>query len=102
VDDDRRKHSRFELQELAYISSGGACWSCTLVNLSTEGAAIELADPTVVPDRFVLMIARDRRMFNCRFAWSQHNRIGISFEVDGALPKNTSVQPRKADEPLPG
>jgi hypothetical protein len=72
------------------------------VNLSSEGAAIELADPTVVPDRFVLMIARNRRTFNCRFAWSQHNRIGISFEADGALPKTAGLQPRRADEPLPG
>lgn len=100
--DDRRKHSRDYLEEPAYISSGGACWSCIVLNLSTEGAAIELADPTVVPDRFVLMIARDRRTFNCRFAWSQHNRIGVSFEAGSALPKNSGVQPRKADERLPG
>jgi hypothetical protein len=100
--DDRRKHSRYELEEPAYISSGGACWSCIVVNLSTEGAAIELADPTVVPDRFVLMIARDRRTFNCRFAWSQQNRIGISFEADGTQSKNTSVRPHRAGEPLPG
>jgi hypothetical protein len=100
--DDRRKHSRYELEEPAYISSGGACWSCIVLNLSPDGAAIQLADPTVVPDKFVLMIARDRRTFNCRFAWSQHNRIGVSFEANNALPKNPGVQPRKADEPLPG
>jgi hypothetical protein len=99
---DRRKHARADLEEPAYISSGGACWSCVIVNLSTDGAAVELADPTVVPDRFVLMIARDRRTFNCRLAWSQHNRIGISFEAAGAVPNNTRVQPRKAEEPLPG
>jgi hypothetical protein len=83
--DDRRKHLRIDLREHAYISSGGASWSCTVVNVSAEGAAIELPDPTVVPDRFLLMIAKDRRLFKCRFAWAQQNRIGVSFEPDGAM-----------------
>lgn len=80
--DDKRKQLRNGLEEPAYISSGGGCWGCTIVNLSAEGAAIEVADPSVVPDRFLLMIVRDRRMFNCRFAWAQHNRIGASFEPE--------------------
>jgi hypothetical protein len=87
--DDRRKHPRAGLEEPAYISSNGASWSCTVVNLSPEGAAIDVTDPSVVPDRFLLMMAGDRRMFKCRFAWVQHNRVGVSFEPDAAVAAKT-------------
>jgi hypothetical protein len=90
--EDRRKHQRTDLEEPGYISSGGACWSCTVINVSAEGAAIELADPTLVPDRFLVMILRDRRVFNCRLAWTQHHRIGVTFEPSPAVP---------AEEPHP-
>jgi hypothetical protein len=87
--EDRRKHPRAELEEPAYISSSGASWSCTVVNLAPEGAAIDVADPSVLPDRFLLMMAKDRRMFKCRFAWAQHNRVGVSFEPDAAVAATT-------------
>src|SRR3954454_20135780 len=67
--EDRRKHLRMGLGEPGYISSGGACWCCNVINISAEGAAIELADPSLAPDRFLLMILKDRRLFSCRLAW---------------------------------
>jgi PilZ domain len=73
-------HLRTGLGEPGYISSGGACWCCTVINTSAEGAAIELADPTLVPNRFLLMILKNRRVFNCRLAWAQQDRIGVTFE----------------------
>ena len=39
------------------------------------------------------MIASDRRTFNCRFAWSQHNRIGVSFESEGIAPNKAAGHP---------
>jgi hypothetical protein len=89
--DDRRKHPRTDLAEPAYISSNGASWGCTVLNLSTEGAAIEVTDPSLVPDRFLLMMASDRRMFKCRFAWAQHNRVGVSFEPDHTVAAKPAV-----------
>jgi hypothetical protein len=80
--DDRRKHPRIELDEPAYITSNGASWGCIVRNLAPEGAAIDVTDPSLVPDRFLLVLARDRRMFRCRFSWAQHNRVGVSFEPD--------------------
>jgi PilZ domain len=96
--DVRRSYSRTDLHEPAYISSAGASWSCTVVNLSEEGAAIELPDPTLVPARFVLMIARDRRTFACRFAWMKQNRIGVSFELPVAAEANAPLQADAAAE----
>ena len=83
--DDRRKQPRTELGEPAYICSNGASWSCTVVNLSPIGAAIDVTDLSLVPDHFILMMASDRRIFKCRFAWAQHNRIGVSFEPGAAV-----------------
>jgi hypothetical protein len=94
--EDRRKHPRTEFEEPAYISSCGASWNCIVVNLAPEGAAIDVADPSVIPDRFLLMMAKDRRMFKCRFAWAQHNRIGVSFEPD-ATPPAAAESPLKIE-----
>jgi hypothetical protein len=88
----RRRHLRFELREPAYIACGGASWKCTVVNMSAEGAAIEVLDPAVIPGRFLLMIAKDRRLFHCRLAWTQQNRVGASFEPDVAGTSETGDQ----------
>jgi hypothetical protein len=68
------------------------------VNLSAEGAAIELPDPTLVPPRFLLMIARDRRTFDCRFAWVKQNRIGVSFVLPVAASVEAVLQAAAVDE----
>jgi hypothetical protein len=76
---ERRKHSRTDMNEPAYVSSGGSVMGCVVRNMSAEGAAIEVDNPAFVPSRFRLVMASDRSVRDCEVMWIQDNRIGIAF-----------------------
>lgn len=59
--EERRKHQRTEVNQPGYVSSGGSVMSCTVRNISPEGAAIDVDNPAFVPERFRLVIARMAR-----------------------------------------
>ena len=78
--EERRKAPRTDVDEPAYVASHGASTRCRVVNISADGAAIEVPDPLFIPDRFQLMTERDRVVRNCRVVWTRQNRIGVIFE----------------------
>jgi len=77
--EERRKHPRTEIDEPAYVSSGGSVMCCRVRNISAEGAAIDVENPAFVPQRFRLVMANDSSVRECRVAWIQNNRIGLTF-----------------------
>jgi hypothetical protein len=77
--EEKRKHPRTEIDEPAYVSSGGSVMSCTVRNISAEGAAIDVENPAFVPSSFRLVMANNSSVRECRVAWIQRNRIGLSF-----------------------
>lgn len=77
--EEKRKHPRVEIEEPAYVSSGGSVMSCVVRNISPEGAAIDIENPAFVPQRFRLVVARDSSVHECRIAWIRQKRIGITF-----------------------
>jgi len=77
--EEKRKHQRTEIDEPAYVSSGGSVMSCTVRNISPEGAAIDVENPAFVPQTFRLVMADDSTVYECRIAWIQKNRIGLTF-----------------------
>jgi hypothetical protein len=78
--EEKRKYPRTEIDEPAFVSSGGSVMSCMVRNISAEGAAIDVDNPAFVPKRFRLVMARDRSVVHeCRIAWIQKNRIGLTF-----------------------
>ena len=77
--EERRKYARAEIDEPAFVSSGGSVMRCTVRNISPEGAAIDVDEPAFVPARFRLVMANDSSVRECRVAWIQKNRIGVSF-----------------------
>jgi hypothetical protein len=78
--DERRKHPRAEIDEAAFISVGGSSTSCRVRNISIDGAATEVPNPSYIPDRFQLMTDRDRVIRSCRTIWISGNKIGVAFE----------------------
>jgi hypothetical protein len=76
---EKRKHPRTEVNEPAFVSSGGSVMRCTVLNISAEGAAIEVENPAFVPPRFRLVMANDSSVRDCSIAWIQQNRIGVTF-----------------------
>ena len=78
--EERRKFPRTELNEPAFVSSGGSVMRCTVLNISAEGCAIEVREPAFVPQRFRLVMANDSSIVReCQIAWIQQNRIGLTF-----------------------
>jgi PilZ domain len=77
--EEKRKHPRTEINEPAYVSSGGSVMSCMVRNISLEGAAIDVENPAFVPPHFRLVLANDSTVYECRIAWIQKNRIGVTF-----------------------
>ena len=85
--EEKRKNQRTEINEPAYVSSGGSVMSCVVRNISPEGAAIDIENPAFVPQRFRLVIARDSSVRDCEIVWIQQKRIGVAFV---ATPQNPS------------
>jgi hypothetical protein len=77
--EEKRKHPRTEINEPAYVSSGGSVMSCTVRNISAEGAAIDVDNPAFVPSRFRLVLANGSSVHECSIAWIQQKRIGVMF-----------------------
>jgi hypothetical protein len=78
--EEKRKHPRTEIDEPAYVSSGGSVMRCVVRNISPEGAAIDVENPAFVPQRFRLVMAKDSSIVHeCRIAWIKQNRIGLTF-----------------------
>jgi hypothetical protein len=77
--EEKRKYPRTEINEPAYVSSGGSVMSCVVRNISPEGAAIDVENPAFVPAQFRLVIARDSSIHDCKIAWIRRNRIGVTF-----------------------
>jgi PilZ domain len=91
--EERRKHPRTEINQPAYVSSAGSVMSCVVCNISAEGAAIEVENPAFVPAQFRLVMVSDKSVHECRVAWIQRNRIGVTF---AAAPQ----QPQRQDKKL--
>ncbi len=89
--EERRKHPRTEINEPAYVSSGGSVISCVVVNISADGAAIDVPNPAFVPPHFRLVMARDSSVRECSIAWIQKNRIGVSFVALPQAPGHRGV-----------
>jgi hypothetical protein len=87
--EEKRKHPRTEIEEAAYVSSGGSVMSCVVRNISPEGAAIDVDNPAFIPPRFRLVIAKDSSVYECKTIWIQQNRIGVAF---AALPQDQRHQ----------
>ena len=78
--EEKRKYPRTEIDEAGFVSSGGSVMSCMIRNISPDGAAIDVDNPAFVPQRFRLVMASDRSVVHdCRVAWIQNNRIGLTF-----------------------
>jgi hypothetical protein len=78
--EERRKHQRVEVDEAAYIYGDGSSTRCRVRNVSPEGAAIDVPNPSVLPDRFKLTTEKDRVTRDCRVIWIIQNRVGVAFE----------------------
>jgi PilZ domain len=62
------------------IMFGGSTIDCTVRNVSGTGAALEVASPLYIPDRFTLVVQTDQLRRSCHVVWRQERRIGVAFD----------------------
>ena len=62
------------------IGSGGGGIDCIVRNISETGAALEVATPLFIPDRFTLFVPSDQFKRGCHIVWRKEKRIGIAFD----------------------
>jgi hypothetical protein len=59
---------------------GGGAIDCTVRNLSSTGARLDVASPLGLPESFSLLIDADHFMRRCRAVWVSERQIGIAFD----------------------
>jgi PilZ domain len=74
-----RVAQRFRVKKTAQIEHGGNKIDCTLYDLSTTGAAIEVANSTIIPENFTLVVPDDGLKLLCRIVRRSTFRIGVAF-----------------------
>jgi PilZ domain len=75
-----RAAPRYRVSKPAQIEHGGRKITCTLRDLSTTGAALEVPDPAVIPAKFTLVVPEDGLKLTCRVVRRIGFRIGVVFE----------------------
>ena len=72
---------RYRVSKAAQIEFGGDKTPCTIRDLSTTGAALELSDlNATIPHAFTLIIPEDKLKLGCRVVWRKAFRMGVAFD----------------------
>ena len=72
------RHRVLKRGTLAFNGGGGL--DCTVRNISSNGARIDLASPVGVPESFTLVIEADQFMRRCHAVWSSEQRMCVAFD----------------------
>ena len=79
---DNRRARRRPLRYSAWMAlDSDQLHGCVLADISDSGARLDVEDPTILPDRFMLMLSGTgsaRR--SCRLIWRSPNQVGVAFE----------------------
>jgi PilZ domain len=77
---EKRSAPRHKVLKGGTVAFGGTGLECTVRNLSSQGAALDLASPARLPQSFVLMIEADQFIRRCRPVWRSDKRVGVAFD----------------------
>jgi hypothetical protein len=77
---EKRRSPRLRTIKGGSIMFGGATTvDCIIRNMSETGAALEVENPTVMPDVFTLLIRPEIIKRSCQVVWRTERRIGVRF-----------------------
>jgi hypothetical protein len=77
---EKRAVPRHKVLKGGTIAFDGNGLACTVRNLSSKGAAVDLASMASLPPSFMLVIERDQFIRRCHPVWSNDRRIGVAFD----------------------
>jgi hypothetical protein len=75
-----RCDTRHRVLKAGTIEFGGGAIDCTLRNLSSTGAALEVVSQTGIPANFTLAVPGDGLLLPCHAVWRKAYRIGVGFD----------------------
>lgn len=76
--EEKRTSPRHRVLKAGAIEFNGGAIDCTVRNLSTAGAALDVTSPVGIPEHFTL-IANGSHL-PCHVIWRKEKRIGIAFD----------------------
>jgi hypothetical protein len=62
------------------IAFSGGGIDCTVRNLSSQGAGLDVASLIRLPSSFTLVIETDRFVRRCHPVWRKERRVGVAFD----------------------
>jgi hypothetical protein len=71
---------RYRVLKAAKIEFGGSAIDCTVRDLSTTGAALEVSSQIGIPAKFTLVVPGDGLHLPCHVVWRKEYRIGVAFD----------------------
>jgi len=77
---ERRQSPRRKVLKGAKIAFADEGIACTVRNLSTTGAGLDVPNALGLPPTFMLVIERDGFMRRCRPVWCNDRRVGVAFD----------------------
>jgi hypothetical protein len=73
-----QRHRDLKQGTLAFKSGGSA--DCTVRNISSSGARIEIENPLGLPGSFTLVVASAHIMRHCHPVWIDRQQMGVAFD----------------------
>ena len=62
------------------IGDGSQLHSCTVLDVSEDGARIMVSFPAELPKEFLLVLSKDRtRRRHCRIVWRSDTQVGLKY-----------------------
>jgi PilZ domain len=81
---EKRTAPRHRVLKGGMIAFDGAGIACTVRNLSSTGAGLEISSHALnLPPSFTLLIESDQFIRRCHPVWRKDKRIGVAFEQFG-------------------
>jgi hypothetical protein len=79
---ERRNKKRTTINHGAavYFEQNSAVHSCCVIDVTTDGASIELSTVDFVPPVFDVSFDKFRTSRRCRLIWRDRNFLGVAFE----------------------
>ena len=77
---ENRAAPRHRVFKRGSITFNGGGIDCTVRNLSSSGAGLDVASPIGLPQSFTLVIEADHFIRRCHPVWRSEKRIGVAFD----------------------
>ena len=80
---ERRANPRQRVFKAGTIEFDGCGVDCTIRNISSAGATLEVPSPIGIPSEIILNLLSSHKRQNCHIVWRREKRLGVVFDKIG-------------------